>query len=301
MAECPDRCSCCQEQPNPHAPLARADYADRFGPTVRDRIRLADTALKIKIEADWSGGPGISGNELVFGGGKVIRESMGQSVVPRDSRAPEEDAEASARSVLPPPDTVITGVVVLDHWGVVKADIALRDGKIMALGKGYNPEIMSPVHEGAGPHNGIGPTPTDFVVGAETEVISGKGRILTAGGIDTHVHFICPDQIGEALASGVTTLIGGGTGPAEGSTATTVTPGSWHLDRTFEALDSFPVNVGLLGKGATMSRDALLNQVDAGAIGFKIHEDWGPPRPPSTTAFRSARRQAYNWRCTPTR
>ncbi|MEU7183510.1 MULTISPECIES: urease subunit alpha [Streptomyces] len=275
MAECPDRCSCCQEQPNPHAPLARADYADRFGPTVRDRIRLADTALKIKIEADWSGGPGISGNELVFGGGKVIRESMGQSVVPRDSRAPEEDAEASARSVLPPPDTVITGVVVLDHWGVVKADIALRDGKIMALGKGYNPEIMSPVHEGAGPHNGIGPTPTDFVVGAETEVISGKGRILTAGGIDTHVHFICPDQIGEALASGVTTLIGGGTGPAEGSTATTVTPGSWHLDRTFEALDSFPVNVGLLGKGATMSRDALLNQVDAGAIGFKIHEDWG--------------------------
>ncbi|MFF9482797.1 urease subunit alpha [Streptomyces sp. NPDC014733] len=275
MAECPDRCPCCQEQPNPYAPLVRADYADRFGPTVRDRIRLADTALKIKIEADWSGGPGRSGNEMVFGGGKVIRESMGQSVVPRDARAPEEGAEAAARGALPPPDTIITGAVVLDHWGVVKADVALRDGKILALGKGYNPEIMDPVHEGAGPHNGIGPTPTDFVVGAETEVISGKGLILTAGGIDTHVHFICPDQVGEALASGVTTLIGGGTGPAEGSTATTVTPGSWHLDRTFEALDSFPVNVGLLGKGATMSRDALLNQVDAGAIGFKIHEDWG--------------------------
>ncbi|UQA90625.1 urease subunit alpha [Streptomyces halobius] len=283
MAECPDRCSCCQEKPNRHAPLTRADYADRFGPTVRDRIRLADTALQVKIEADWSGGPGRSGNEMIFGGGKVIRESMGQSIVPRDPRKAGEtartamtaEATEAAGSAVTPPDTVITGVVVLDHWGVVKADVAIRDGKIMALGKAYNPEIMNPVHENAVSHNGIGPTPTDFVVGPETEVISGKDRILTAGGIDTHVHFICPEQISEALASGVTTLIGGGTGPADGSTATTVTPGSWHLDRTFEALDSFPVNIGLFGKGATMSKDAMLNQLDAGAIGFKIHEDWG--------------------------
>ncbi|MEU3710463.1 urease subunit alpha [Streptomyces catenulae] len=273
MAECPDCCPCCQETPDPHAPLARPDYADRYGPTVRDRIRLADTALEIKIEADWSGGPGRSGDELVFGGGKVIRESMGQSTVPRDPLPHTAKDSDSAPPIAP--DTVITGAVVLDHWGVVKADVALRDGKILALGKGYNPDIMDPVHEDAVPHNGIGPTPTDFVVGAETEVISGKDRILTAGGIDTHVHFICPDQVGEALAAGVTTLIGGGTGPAEGSTATTVTPGAWHLRRTFEALDSFPVNIGLLGKGATMSKEALFHQVDAGAIGFKIHEDWG--------------------------
>lgn len=174
-----------------------------------------------------------------------------------------------------PPDTVITGVVVLDHWGVVKADVAIRDGNIAALGKAYNPETMDPLHEEGTEHNGIGPRPTDFVIGPDTEVIAGKGRILTAGGIDTHVHFICPDQVDEALASGVTTLIGGGTGPAEGSTATTVTPGSWHIDRMFEALDGFPVNIGLLGKGATMSKESMLDQVDAGVIGLKIHEDWG--------------------------
>ncbi|MFJ8406081.1 urease subunit alpha [Streptomyces microflavus] len=254
--------------------MTRPAYADRFGPTVRDRIRLADTALSIRIEDDWSGGPGRSGNEMVFGGGKVIRESMGQSVVPRDP-AKAKRGKSVGPATASPPDTVITGVVVLDHWGIVKADVALRNGNIVALGKAYNPETMDPLHEGAEPHNGIGPMPTDFVIGPDTEVISGKGRILTAGGIDTHVHFICPDQVREALAAGVTTLIGGGTGPAEGSTATTVTPGAWHVSRMFEALDSAPVNIGLLGKGATMSKESMLAQVDAGVLGLKIHEDWG--------------------------
>ncbi|MGP3937008.1 urease subunit alpha [Nonomuraea sp. KM88] len=242
-----------------HQPLTREQYADRFGPTTGDRIRLADTDLRIEITEDWCGGPGHSGNEMIFGGGKVIRESMGQSCAPRDSTrfgAPE------------PPDTVITGAVILDHWGVVKADIAIRDGRITALGKAYNDETMDRLHDG---HT----TATDFVIGPETEVISGNGKILTAGGVDTHVHFICPEQIHEALASGVTTLIGGGTGPAEGSTATTVTPGSWHIARLFAALDAFPVNIGLLGKGNTMSTESLLNQVEAGILGFKIHEDWG--------------------------
>ncbi|MGN9844249.1 urease subunit alpha [Nonomuraea sp. H19] len=240
-------------------PLTRVEYADRFGPTTGDRIRLADTNLRIEVTEDWSGGPGRSGNEVVFGGGKVIRESMGQSCAPRDS------AEPGAPQ---PPDTVITGAVILDHWGVVKADVAIRDGRIIALGKAYNDETMDPLHDGHG-------RATDFLIGPETEVIAGNGKILTAGGVDTHVHFICPEQIHEALAAGVTTLIGGGTGPAEGSTATTVTPGSWHIARAFEALDAFPVNVGLLGKGSTMSTESLRNQVKAGVLGFKIHEDWG--------------------------
>ena len=284
------------QKPKPPNALTRAEYADRFGPTTRDRIRLADTELRIEIEDDWSGGPGRSGNEMVFGGGKVIRESMGQSTRPRgtdladEPGSPDEGcnsgSDESAASAGPgdgdpgeavelPPDTVITGAVILDHWGVVKADVALRNGRITALGKAYNDETMNRLHEGAGDHNGVGPVPTDFVIGPDTEVIAGNGRILTAGGVDTHVHFICPDQVGEALAAGVTTLIGGGTGPAEGSTATTVTPGSWHIARTFEALDSFPVNIGLLGKGATMSERSMYDQVDAGVIGFKIHEDWG--------------------------
>ncbi|MEU1386619.1 MULTISPECIES: urease subunit alpha [unclassified Nonomuraea] len=240
-------------------PLTRVKYADRYGPTLGDRIRLADTNLRIEITEDWAGGPGRSGNEVIFGGGKVIRESMGQSCAPRDS----------ARFGAPqPPDTVITGVVILDHWGVVKADVGIRDGRIVALGKAYNDETMDRLHDGH-------PLATDFLIGAETEIISGNGKILTAGGIDTHVHFICPEQVHEALASGVTTLIGGGTGPAEGSTATTVTPGAWHVARLFEALDAFPVNVGLLGKGSTMSTESLYNQVEAGVLGFKIHEDWG--------------------------
>ncbi|MCH0540026.1 urease subunit alpha [Streptomyces sp. MUM 203J] len=227
--------------------LDRAVYGDLFGPTVGDRIRLADTDLLIEIEEDRSGGPGRAGDEAVFGGGKVIRESMGQSRATR--------AEGT-------PDTVVTGVVVLDHWGVVKADIGIRDGRITGIGKAGNPDTMDGVHP-------------DLVIGPETEVIAGNGKILTAGAIDAHVHFISPTLVDQALASGITTLIGGGTGPAEGTKATTVTPGPWHLARMLEALDGHPVNIGLLGKGNTVSREALHSQLRGGALGFKIHEDWG--------------------------
>ncbi|MFI9075422.1 urease subunit alpha [Streptomyces sioyaensis] len=229
------------------AELTRQTYADLFGPTAGDRIRLADTDLVIEITEDRSGGPGRAGDEAVFGGGKVIRESMGQSRATR--------AEGT-------PDTVITGAVVLDHWGIVKADVGIRDGRITALGKAGNPDTMDGVHP-------------DLVIGPETEIIAGNGKILTAGAIDTHVHFICPQQADEALASGVTTMIGGGTGPAEGSKATTITPGAWHVARMFEAMDSLPVNVGLLGKGNTTSLASMRDQLRAGILGFKIHEDWG--------------------------
>src|SRR5258705_1098247 len=196
--------------------LDRQRYGALYGPTTGDRIRLADTNLLIEIEQDLCGG----GDEAVFGGGKVIRESMGQS--------PATRAEGT-------PDTVITGAVVLDHWGVVKADVGIGDGRIAALGKAGNPDTMDGVHP-------------DLVIGPNTEVIAGNGRILTAGAIDCHVHFICPQIVPEALGSGVTTLIGGGTGPAEGSKATTVTPGAWHLARMLEAMDPFPVNIMLLCK-----------------------------------------------------
>ncbi|MEV0600042.1 urease subunit alpha [Streptomyces sp. NPDC050315] len=229
------------------AELSRAAYADLFGPTAGDLVRLADTDLLIEISEDWAGGPGRSGDEAVFGGGKVIRESMGQSRLSRADGAP---------------DTVITGVIVIDHWGIVKADVGIRDGRIVALGKAGNPDTMDGVHP-------------DLVIGPETEIIAGQGKILTAGAIDTHVHFICPEQATEALASGVTTMIGGGTGPAEGSKATTITPGAWHVSRMFEAMDAFPVNVGLLGKGNTMSVASMRDQLRAGVLGFKIHEDWG--------------------------
>ncbi|MBD0421401.1 urease subunit alpha [Streptomyces sp. TRM S81-3] len=227
--------------------LSRAAYADLFGPTTGDRIRLADTDLLVEIEEDRSGGPGRSGDESVFGGGKVLRESMGQSRATRADGAP---------------DTVITGAVIIDHWGVVKADIGIRDGRITGIGKSGNPDTMDGVHP-------------DLVIGPETEVIAGNGKILTAGGIDTHVHFIAPTLVDEALASGITTLIGGGTGPAEGSKATTVTPGSWHLARMFAAMESSPVNIGFLGKGSTMSKESMRDQLRAGVLGFKIHEDWG--------------------------
>ncbi|MFH8410788.1 urease subunit alpha [Streptomyces sp. NPDC018019] len=229
------------------ADLTRAAYADLYGPTVGDRVRLADTGLLIEITEDRAGGPGRAGDEAVFGGGKVIRESMGQSRATRAEGAP---------------DTVITGAVVLDHWGVVKADVGVRDGRIAALGKAGNPDTMDGVHP-------------DLVIGPETEVIAGNGKILTAGAIDTHVHFICPQQVDEALASGVTTLVGGGTGPAEGSKATTITPGAWHVARMFASMDGLPVNVGLLGKGNTMSAASMRDQLRAGVLGFKIHEDWG--------------------------
>ncbi|MBB5121931.1 urease subunit alpha [Streptomyces eurocidicus] len=227
--------------------LGRAAYTELYGPTAGDRIRLADTDLLVEIEEDRSGGPGHAGDEAVFGGGKVIRESMGQSRVTRAEGAP---------------DTVITGAVILDHWGVVKADIGIRDGRITGIGKAGNPDTMDGVHP-------------DLVIGPETEVIAGNGRILTAGAVDAHVHFICPQIADEALASGVTTLVGGGTGPAEGSKATTITPGSWHLARMFEAMEGYPLNIGLLGKGNTVSYDSMRAQLRAGAVGFKIHEDWG--------------------------
>ncbi|GHG08586.1 urease subunit alpha [Streptomyces zaomyceticus] len=227
--------------------LHRAVHADLFGPTTGDRIRLADTDLLVEIEEDRSGGPGRAGDEAVFGGGKVIRESMGQARTTRAEGAP---------------DTVITGAVIIDHWGIVKADIGIRDGRITALGKAGNPDTMDGVHP-------------DLVIGPETEVIVGNGRIVTAGAVDAHVHFISPTVVEQALATGVTTLVGGGTGPAEGTKATTVTPGPWHTARMFEALDTFPVNIGLLGKGNTMSREAMHSQLRGGALGFKIHEDWG--------------------------
>ncbi|MFE6921405.1 urease subunit alpha [Nocardia sp. NPDC057663] len=227
--------------------LSRARYAELFGPTTGDRIRLADTDLIIEITEDRSGGPGLAGEEAVFGGGKVLRESMGQSRATRADGAP---------------DTVITGVVIIDYWGIVKADVGIRDGRVCGIGKAGNPDTMSGVHP-------------DLVVGPSTEIIAGNGRILTAGAIDCHVHFICPQLMDEALGGGITTLIGGGTGPAEGSKATTVTPGSWHLARMLESLDHWPMNIVLLGKGNTVSQESMWEQLRAGASGFKLHEDWG--------------------------
>ncbi|MEJ2863806.1 urease subunit alpha [Actinomycetospora flava] len=226
--------------------VTREAYAELFGPTEGDLVRLADTDLRIRVEADHCRGP-RGGDEAVFGGGKVIRESMGQARTTRAEGAP---------------DLVITGALVLDHWGVVKADVGVRDGRIVALGKAGNPDTMDGVHP-------------ELVIGPGTEVLAGNGKILTAGGVDCHVHLISPQQLPEALGSGVTTMIGGGTGPAEGTKATTVTPGPWYLARMFEALDGVPMNFSLLGKGNTVGVDALHEQVRAGASGFKVHEDWG--------------------------
>ncbi len=227
--------------------LTRNRYADLYGPTTGDRLRLADTDLVVRIERDLCGGPGLAGDEAVFGGGKVIRESMGQSL-----RTSAEGA----------PDLVITGAVVIDHWGVVKADIGVKDGRIVALGKAGNPDTMDGVHP-------------DLVIGPSTEIIAGNGRIVTAGAIDSHVHLICPQVLDTALATGITTIIGGGSGPAEGTKATTVTAAPWYLHHMLTALDTWPVNVALLGKGNTVSPDAMVEQLRAGASGFKLHEDWG--------------------------
>jgi len=227
--------------------LPRSRYAALFGPTTGDRIRLADTDLFVEITEDRSGGPGLAGDEAVFGGGKVLRESMGQGRATRAEGAP---------------DTVITGAVIIDYWGIVKADIGIRDGRIVAIGKAGNPDIMSGVHP-------------DLVVGPSTEIIAGNGRIVTAGAIDCHVHLICPQIMEEAIGGGITTIVAGGTGPAEGSKATTVTPGSWHLARLLESLDSWPMNVALLGKGNTVSAEAMWEQLRGGAAAFKLHEDWG--------------------------
>ncbi len=223
--------------------ISRAQYRRLYGPTTGDRVRLADTDLFIEVERDLC----VGGEEAVFGGGKVIRESMGQSARTR--------AEGT-------PDLVITGALILDHWGVVKADIGVRDGRVVGIGKAGNPDTMSGVDRA-------------LVIGPSTEVMSGNGRILTAGAIDCHVHLICPQIVDEALASGITTIIGGGTGPAEGTKATTVTAGAWNLSRMHEAMDHLPINVVLLGKGNTVSHEGLREQVLAGAGGFKLHEDWG--------------------------
>jgi urease subunit alpha len=225
------------------AEISRTRYRQLFGPTTGDRVRLADTDLVIEVERDLCG----YGDEAVFGGGKVIRESMGQSGRTRAQGTP---------------DLVITGALILDHWGIVKADIGIRDGRIVGIGKAGNPDTMS----------GVDPA---LVIGPSTDVMAGNGRILTAGAIDCHVHLICPQVVDEALASGITTIIGGGSGPTEGTKATTVTAGAWHLARIHEAMDGMPVNVVLLGKGNTVSMEGLHEQVLAGAGGFKLHEDWG--------------------------
>jgi len=225
------------------AEITRHRYRQLYGPTTGDRVRLADTDLMIEVEADHCAG----GDEAVFGGGKVIRESMGQSMRTRAEGAP---------------DLVITGVVIIDHDRIVKADVGVRDGRIVGIGKAGNPDIM----------DGVDPT---LAIGPSTEILAGNGKLLTAGAIDSHVHLICPELITEALGSGITTLIGGGTGPAEGSKATTVTPGAWNLERMLEALDHWPVNVVLLGKGNTVSSEGLWEQVLGGVGGFKLHEDWG--------------------------
>ncbi|MET0136194.1 MAG: urease subunit alpha [Kibdelosporangium sp.] len=226
--------------------IDRDRYAELFGPTVGDRVRLADTNLLIEVTEDRSRGAG-AGDEVLFGGGKVIRESMGQGTATRAEGAP---------------DLVITGVVILDHWGVVKADVGVRDGRIVAIGKAGNPDVMA----------GVDPA---LVIGPSTEVLAGNGKILTAGGIDCHVHFICPQLTDEALSSGVTTMIGGGVGPVESTKATTVTAGAWNLGRMLQAMQDQPVNVMLLGKGNTTSLEGLREQLRGGAGGFKLHEDWG--------------------------
>ncbi|RLT90525.1 MULTISPECIES: urease subunit alpha [unclassified Ketobacter] len=222
------------------AKIDRRAYGEMFGPTVGDRVRLGDTELFIEIEKDYA----VYGDEVKFGGGKVIRDGMGQSQRPRSETV----------------DTVITNVVILDYWGIVKADVGLKDGRIVGIGKAGNPDVQQGV---------------TIVIGPGTEVIAGEGQILTAGGIDAHIHFICPQQIEEALMSGITTMIGGGTGPATGTNATTCTPGAWHIAQMLKAAEGLPMNLGFLGKGNGSQPEALQEQVVAGAVGLKLHEDWG--------------------------
>jgi len=221
--------------------MSRAAYAQMFGPTVGDRVRLADTDLIIEVERDFT----TYGEEVKFGGGKVVRDGMGQSQRPRSEGAV---------------DTVITNALILDHWGIVKADIGIKDGRIATIGKAGNPDVQPNV---------------SILVGPGTEVIAGEGKIVTAGGIDVHVHFICPQQIEEALYSGLTTMLGGGTGPSAGTTATTCTPGPWHIQRMLQAADAFPMNLGFFGKGNASLPAGLIEQIEAGACGLKLHEDWG--------------------------
>lgn len=224
--------------------ISREKYASMYGPTVGDRVRLADTGLVVEVERDYA----VYGDEVKFGGGKVIRDGMGQSgEITRSQNAP---------------DTVITNALIIDYWGIVKADIGIKDGIIVGIGKAGNPAIM----------NGVDPR---LVIGASTEIIAGEGLILTAGGIDSHIHFICPQQVEHAIASGITTMIGGGTGPATGTNATTCTPGAWHLQQMLYAAEGLPVNLGFYGKGNCATEAPLIEQVIAGACGLKLHEDWG--------------------------
>ena len=235
------------------ATIGKRAYAEMFGPTVGDRVRLADTALVIEVEQDFTLRAGGYGEEVKFGGGKTIRDGMAQSQRTRDGSGSGAQAGGAM-------DTVLTNALIVDHWGIVKADIGLKNGRIAAIGKAGNPDTQPGV---------------DIVIGPGTEIISCEGNIVTAGGIDTHIHFIAPQQIEEALTSGVTTMIGGGTGPATGTFATTCTPGAWNLERMLQAADAFPMNLGFLGKGNASLPDALHEQIDAGAIGLKLHEDWG--------------------------
>ena len=239
--------------------ISRAEYAALYGPTVGDQVRLGDTDLWIEIEQDWTAG----GEEAVFGGGKSIRESMAQGM------------RTSADGAL---DTVITNAIVLDHWGIVRADVGIRNGRIVALGRSGNPDIADGVHP-------------DLEIGPGTDVISGEGKILTAGGIDLHVHFLSPSQIHEALATGLTTIAGGGTGPSEGSKATTVTPSPWHLTQLHRSLDGFPMNFLIMSKGNTVSAAALKEQALAGSGGYKVHEDWGS----TPAAIDAALKAADDW------
>ncbi len=227
------------------ATIGKQAYAEMFGPTVGDRVRLADTGLVIEVEQDFTLRAGSYGEEVKFGGGKTIRDGMAQSQRTRTQGAM---------------DTVLTNALILDHWGIVKADIGLKDGRIAAIGKAGNPDTQPGV---------------DIIIGPGTEIISCEGMIVTAGGIDTHIHFIAPQQIEEALCSGITTMIGGGTGPATGTFATTCTPGPWNMERMLQAADAFPMNLGFLGKGNASLPSALHEQIEAGAIGLKLHEDWG--------------------------
>ena len=239
--------------------IPRKQYADLFGPTVGDRVRLADTDLVIEVEKDFTS----YGDEAVFGGGKVLRDGMGQS--PRAT---------SASGAL---DTVITNALILDYWGIVKADIGIKDGRVVGIGKSGNPDLMPNVSQG-------------MEVGAGTEAISAEGCIVTAGGVETHIHFICPQQYWEALSAGITTMIGGGTGPATGTNATTCTPGPWNIHRMLEASDGIPINLGFLGKGNSSLPEGLNEQIEAGAIGLKLHEDWGTTPAAIDTCLRVAER-----------
>jgi urease subunit alpha len=235
------------------ATIGRRAYAEIFGPTTGDRVRLADTGLLVEVEKDYTLGAGGYGEEVKFGGGKTIRDGMAQSQRTRDGTGNGPEAGGAV-------DCVMTNALIIDHWGIVKADIGLKGGRIVGIGKAGNPDTQPGV---------------DIIIGPGTEVISCEGNIVTSGGIDSHIHFICPQQIEEALASGVTTMMGGGTGPATGTFATTCTPGPWNIERMLQAADAFPMNLGFLGKGNASLPAALHEQVNAGVIGLKLHEDWG--------------------------